>query len=64
MALTLHPPSIYSEIVVHTTLNLMTKLTDYPTTYVNNLTSKEQDEALQKAWISNSEVKLLKRKRK
>ena len=30
MTSTLHAGSIYSEIVAHTTLNLMTKLTDYP----------------------------------
>tara|TARA_Y100001968_G_C19373005_1_gene726108 strand:+ start:307 stop:486 length:180 start_codon:yes stop_codon:yes gene_type:complete len=32
MPLTLYSSSIYPEIVSHTTLNLMTKLTDYPST--------------------------------
>ena len=32
MVPTLHSPSIYPEIVTHTTLKLMTKLTDYPST--------------------------------
>ena len=59
-----HSPLIYSEIVTHTTLNLMTKITDYNSINGNSLTEKEQDEALRRAWISNTEVKLLERKNK
>ena len=29
MTSTLHSPSIYPEIIIHTTLDLMTKLTEY-----------------------------------
>ena len=32
MLYTLHSPSIYSEIVTHTSLDLMTKLTEYTST--------------------------------
>ena len=60
----LHSPSIYQEIIEHTTLNLMTKLTDYALRNRSTPTAKEQDEALRRAWISNTEVKLLERKNK
>ena len=62
MVLTLHSPFIHPEIVSHSTLDLMTKLTDYHSTDGTTLTAKEQDEALRSAWISNTEVKLIKRK--
>ncbi|WP_269625066.1 hypothetical protein [Prochlorococcus marinus] len=29
MTFTLHSPSIYPEIIIHTTLDLMTKMTEY-----------------------------------
>ena len=41
----------------------MTKLTDYDLTSGASLTVKEKDEALRRAWISNTEVKLLDRKK-
>ena len=64
MSLTLHSPSIYPEIVTHATLSLMTKLTDYTEINGATPTAREQDEALQNAWIINTEVKILKRKSK
>ena len=64
MSSTLHSQSFYSEIVTHSTLKLMTKLTDYSSSGGFGLTAKEQDEALRRAWISNTEVKLLERKSK
>ena len=64
MTSTLHSPSVYQEIVTHATLNLMTKITDYAPPNGTTLTAKEQDEALRRAWISNTEVKLLERKSK
>ncbi len=51
MATTLHSESIYSEIITHTTLKLMTKLTDYPTT--------AKQEAKIEAQIRNAEAKVL-----
>tara|TARA_B100000700_G_C14581838_1_gene640556 strand:+ start:244 stop:438 length:195 start_codon:yes stop_codon:yes gene_type:complete len=57
-----HSPLIYPEIVAHSTLSLMSKLTDYASIGVIPLTEKEQAEALRRAWISNTEVKLLERK--
>ena len=47
----LHEPSVYSEIVTHTTLNLMTKLTDYP--------SAAKREAKIEAQRRNAEAKVL-----
>ncbi len=64
MTSTLYSPCIYPEIVTHATLSLMTKITDYSTFCETSLTAKEQDEALRRAWISNTEVKLLERKSK
>ena len=65
MPLTLHSLSVYEEIVAHTNLKLMTKLTDYAVIDSGNRSSaKEQAEALRRAWISNTEVKLLARKTK
>ena len=63
MPLTLHSLSVYKEILVHTNLKLMTKLTDHVTIDSGGYVSaKEQSEALRSAWISNTEVKLLERK--
>ncbi len=65
MAFTLHSRSFYEEIVVHANLNLMTKLTDkMPIGLERNLTAREQSEAFRRAWIANTEVKLLERKTK
>ena len=58
----LHPPSIYPEIIAHTTLSLMTKLTDYTSFRGASVTSKEQDDALLRAWIRSTEVQLLERR--
>ena len=46
-------PFIYSEIIQHTTLELMTKLTEYP--------SPEKQEALIEAQRSNAEVRVLRK---
>tara|TARA_Y100001968_G_scaffold326850_1_gene370710 strand:+ start:721 stop:1026 length:306 start_codon:yes stop_codon:yes gene_type:complete len=64
MKCTLHSPAIYPEIVEHEALNLMTKLTDFALINETALIAKEQDKALRRAWISNTEVKLIERKSK
>ena len=65
MPLTLHSLSVYKEIVAHANLKLMTKLTDHVAiSSENHLSAKEQSEALRRAWISNTGVKLLERKTK
>ena len=64
MNLALDSALIYKEIVAHANLNLMTKLTDYSSYSGTNFTSKEQDKALRRAWISNTEVQLLEGKGK
>ena len=51
MDIALHPPSIYSEIVTHTTLDLMTKITEYP--------SHAKQEAKIEAQRKNAEEKVL-----
>ena len=53
MASTPDKPFIYSEIIQHTTLELMTKLTEYP--------SQEKQEAMLEAQRSNAEVRVLRR---
>jgi len=52
MIATPHSPSIYPEIITHTTLDLMTKLTEY--------TSPAKQEAKIEAQRSNAEVRVLK----
>ena len=57
--------SVYEEIVAHASLKLMTKLTDHLViSREEKLSVKEQNEAMRIAWISNTEVQLLKRKTK
>tara|TARA_B100000579_G_scaffold400487_1_gene382188 strand:- start:359 stop:535 length:177 start_codon:yes stop_codon:yes gene_type:complete len=51
MTCTLHSPSIYPEIITHTTLELMTKLTEYP--------SPAKQEAKIEAQRSNAELLVL-----
>tara|TARA_Y100001968_G_scaffold299754_1_gene310640 strand:+ start:228 stop:401 length:174 start_codon:yes stop_codon:yes gene_type:complete len=51
MAFTLYSPSIYPEIITHTTLDLMTKLTEYH--------SPAKQEAKIEALRSNAEAKVL-----
>ena len=53
MASTPDKPFIYSEIIQHTTLELMTKLTEYP--------SPEKQEALIEAQRRNAEVRVLRK---
>ena len=53
MTLILERPFIYSEIHMHTTLELMTKLTEYP--------SQVKQEALIEAQRSNAELHMLKK---
>ena len=48
----LYSSSIYSEILTHTTLETMTKLTEYP--------SSAKQEAIIEAQRSNAETKVLK----
>ena len=53
MTPTLDRPFIYSEIIQHTTLELMTKLTEYP--------SQAKQEAIIEAQRSNAEVRVLRK---
>ena len=53
MASTPDKPFIYSEIIQHTTLELMTKLTEYP--------SQKKQEAMLEAQRSNAEVRVLRK---
>ena len=61
MSHALHSLSIYEEIVAHTNLNMMTKLTDC---IVNSdyFEAKERSEAFRKAWIGVTEATLVERK--
>ena len=58
-----HSESIYPEIVTHTTLSLMTKLTDcgVAADYLP-FKAKERSEALLKAWLSAKEASLIEKK--
>ena len=53
MTSTLDRPFIYSEIVTHTTLELMTKLTEYP--------SPAKQDAKIEAQRSNAEAKVMRK---
>ena len=65
MNLALRSLSFYEEIVAHSNLKLMTKLTDSMQIVEGSRpTAKEQSDAFRRAWIANTEVKLLKRKNK
>ena len=65
MSRTPYSLSDYEEIVAHANLNLMTKITDRVEVGASNYsTAKEQSEAFRRAWIANTEVKLLERKTK
>ena len=55
MTSTPHSPSIYPEIVIHATLKLMTKLTDYP----SPVKQETKQEAKFEAKRSNEEVIML-----
>jgi len=56
MTSTLYPPSIYSEIITHTTLDLMTKLTEY--------TSPAKQEAKIEAQRSKAEIQVLQKQKR
>ena len=63
MALTLLTLSVYEEIVVHATLNMMTKLTDSiqpASRYWDD--AEKRSEAFRKAWIGATEATLVERK--
>ena len=64
MSLVLHSLSVYQEIVAHTNLNMMTKLTDCVVAYdrCDNFGTKDRKDAFRKAWIGASEATLLVRK--
>ena len=57
----LHSHSVYKEIVAHSSLSMMTKLTDceIATDYFG---TKERSEAFLKAWIGATEATLVERK--
>ena len=59
----LHSFSVYEEIVAHTTLSMMTKLTDAfqpATRYWDN--DEKRSKAIRKAWIGATEATLVERK--
>ena len=60
----LHSFSIYEEIVAHTNLKMMTKLTDCVVAAETSdyFGAKERSEAFRKAWIGATEATLLDRK--
>ena len=64
MPLTLHSLSVYEEIVVHTNLNMMTKLTDCVAASDNSdyFGAKERSEAFRQAWIRAAEAALVESK--
>tara|TARA_B100000579_G_C22822650_1_gene851479 strand:- start:2019 stop:2240 length:222 start_codon:yes stop_codon:yes gene_type:complete len=60
---TLHSLSVYEEILAHTNLNMMTKLTDNvkpATKYWDN--AEKRSEAFCNAWIGATEAALVERK--
>jgi len=61
MSQALHSHSVYKEIVAHSNLSMMTKLTDcvVATDYFG---AKERSEAFRKAWIGATEATLIERK--
>ncbi len=64
MPYALHSLSVYEEIVTHTNLRMMTKLTDCvvandPSDYFG---TKERSEAFRKAWLGATEATLVERK--
>ncbi len=61
---TLYSLSVYEEIVAHTTIKMMTKLTDYEVSpnHSNYFEAKERSEAFRKAWIVATEATLVERK--
>ena len=61
MSQALHSSSVYKEIVAHSSLSMMTKLTDcvVATDYFGE---KERREAFSKAWIGATEATLIERK--
>ena len=64
MLLTLHSLSVYEEIVAHTNLNMMTKLTDcvVASDHSDYFGAKERSEAFRKAWIGATEATLVEQK--
>tara|TARA_Y100001968_G_scaffold266892_1_gene256587 strand:+ start:819 stop:1043 length:225 start_codon:yes stop_codon:yes gene_type:complete len=64
MSFALHSLSVYEEIVAHTNLKMMTKLTDCVVGpyHPDCFGAKERSEAFRKAWISATEATLVKRK--
>ena len=64
MTPTLHSLSVYEEIVAHTNLNIMTKLTDciVASDTADYFGDKERSEAFRKAWIGATEATLVERK--
>tara|TARA_B100000945_G_scaffold16337_1_gene12112 strand:- start:986 stop:1183 length:198 start_codon:yes stop_codon:yes gene_type:complete len=63
MGLALHSLSYYEEIVTHASLKLMSKRAEAISIGAEKLTTaKEQSDAFRRAWIGNTEERLLKRK--
>tara|TARA_Y100001968_G_scaffold313792_1_gene338381 strand:+ start:323 stop:526 length:204 start_codon:yes stop_codon:yes gene_type:complete len=65
MCVALHSLFVYEEIVAHANLELMTKLTDrFTVGRYSHIYDNEKNEAMLRALISNTEVKILERKTK
>ena len=64
MSRALYSLSVYEEIVAHTNLNMMTKLTDcvVDSSTTDYFGAKERSEAFRKAWIGATEATLVERK--
>ncbi len=64
MSRALHSLSVYEEIVAHTSLKMMTKLTDcvVASDTSDYFGAKERSEAFRKAWIAATEATLVERK--
>ena len=60
----LHSLSIYQEIIAHTNLNMMTKLTDslVSSGISDCFGTKERSDAFRRAWIAATEATLIERK--
>ena len=61
MSQALHSHSVYKEIVAHSNLSMMTKLTDCVVA-ADYFGEKERSEAFRKAWIGATEATLIERK--
>ena len=64
MTYALHSLSVYKEIIAHTNLNMMTKLTDSSVgnSSHNYFVANERSDAFREAWVGATEANILVRK--